>query len=78
MTVNDKLMKLRIETSAGDINIDNVQEYVCGKQYFYINVLEGPLDVKVIKREIINEVYRSDGKSEWKVNLKTFKLRPDV
>jgi len=72
----DNLMKLRIETSAGDILVDGVQEYVCGKMYFYINVHESSYpEVKVIKREIIHEIYRVDGKSEWKVNLKSFKDR---
>jgi hypothetical protein len=75
----DNLMRLRIVTATGDIPIDNVQEYVCGRQYFYIKVL--PTDevlypgVKIISRDIINEVYRSDGKSEWSIHLKTFRDR---
>ena len=78
MSINN-LMKLRIVTTTGDIPINNVQEYVCGKHYFYIKVL--PSDeveypgVKIISRDIINEVYRSDGNSEWSIHLKTFRDR---
>ena len=73
--MTEKLMKLRITTSAGDILVDRVQEYVCGKVYFYINVLsDGNLsEVKLVKRDIISDVFRNDGKSEWKINLKVFK-----
>lgn len=71
----DKLMTLRIETNAGDIKIENVQEYVCGKQFFYINVADTIPNVKVIKRNIIEGVFRSDGNSEWQINLKTFRTK---
>ena len=72
--MTEKLMKLRLTTSAGDILVDKVQEYVCGKKYFYINVFtENHSEVKLIKRDIISGVFRNDGKSEWKINLKLFK-----
>lgn len=71
----EKLMVLRVETSAGDIHIENVQEYVCGKHFFYINVADTIPNIKVIKRNIIETIYRSDGNSEWQVNLKTFKSK---
>lgn len=69
-------MRLRVETTAGDISVDQVQEYVCGKRYFYVNTVGNAYpEVKLIKRDIIHEVYRVDGESEWKVNLKTFRDR---
>lgn len=72
--MTEKLMKLRLTTSAGDILVDKVQEYVCGKKYFYINTFtENRSEVKLIKRDIISGVFRNDGKSEWKINLKLFK-----
>lgn len=71
----DKLMTLRIETNAGDIKIENVQEYVCGKHFFYINIADTIPNVKVIKRNIIEGVFRSDGNSEWQINLKTFRVK---
>ena len=72
--MSPELMKLRIRTSAGDILVDQVKEYVCGKLFFYINVLEGNhLQVKTIKRDVIKDVYRVNDHSEWKINLKNFK-----
>jgi hypothetical protein len=73
----DKLMKLKIATTIGDITINDVQEYVCGRKYFYINVLTGNngdlFDIKTINRNIITSVFRCDGKAEWSVHLKSFK-----
>ena len=75
--MDNKLMKLKIATTIGDIIIDNVQEYVCGRKYFYINIQNETsqeiFEVKTINRNIINSVFRHDGKAEWTVHLKTFK-----
>lgn len=73
----NKLMKLKIITTIGDILIEDVQEYVCGKQYFYINILltNETYEIKTINRNIIHEVFRFDGTFEWPIHLKTFKER---
>lgn len=68
----DGKINLRISTRGGEIRLENVSEYVCGKLFFYINmgVHEG---VKVIDRSVINMVYRYTDNSEWPINLKQFK-----
>jgi uncharacterized protein (DUF2164 family) len=69
---NENTINLKVMTKGGEIKIENVVEYVCGKLFFYINlgIQEG---VKVIDRKVIIKVIRFNSISEWPVNLKQFK-----
>jgi hypothetical protein len=65
-------INLKIITKAGEVKLENVIEYVCGKLYFYINMgLHN--DVKFIDRDIIHKVIRYNDVTEWPINLKQFK-----
>lgn len=65
-------INLKIVTKGGEIKVENVVEYVCGKLFFYINT-GIPSGVKVIDRSVISKVLRFTDNTEWPINLKQFK-----
>jgi len=73
MPEDKQSINLKIVTMAGDIYVEQIVEYTCGKLYFYI--YEKNHTVKTIKRDVILSVHRYNGSHIWPVSLKVFKER---
>jgi len=77
--MGDRLYKLKIESTAGTITVDGVEEFTSGNKYFFLRTVSkngAQGETMALRRDAIIRVKRSfNGKNWWDVLLRSVKQK---